>query len=212
MHAALHLNAKRHPESYPGLPFRPSWGALDTTALKVMRVGAGHLHHVGLGETQQRLTPVLDAALAAHESHPFAKRSGDNAVLRDKVFFEYPKLHPIGSKEYDMQEAGRAQLMRTTDRRRTKATLDVAAHATAPIPAASTAPSGYVEPKTYEEYKQRADAGEAFPDATIHTRMSKLRRQGASATAVAQAKSELAQDVRKALIYDAWLVWRGARL
>lgn len=211
MRAALQLNAQRHENSYPGLKHRPSWGAIDTTALKVMQIGAEHLPQVGMSDVQQRLSPVLATAMRVHEAHPWLERKQGKGQ-RDRAAFAYPKLHPLGSGAHAKQEAWRSAWLGQMGKNRNKAgALDVAAHASAAIPAKSAAPapaaSAKAEPTDFSDYQQRRDAGEQFAPA-VHVRMERLKRQGAAS----KMMTDIGQDVNKALLYDAWRLWRGARL
>lgn len=204
MRGALRRVAATWADQYPNDKFMPSWGAMDTTALRVMRTGADHLDATGFGEAKARLQPVLDAAIAAHEAHPLRQRT-DRKGAKDVSAHDYPGLHKIGSDSYWKQMSQVAGDSRRRDSRRGAATseIDAASHVPAAIkapakPAPAAEAPAFKEPSSYDEYKQRVEAGEKFePGLTM-----KMERQ-----------RMLERRTRKSFaahtFYKAWLDWRG---
>lgn len=201
MHQALKVAEQRHPESYPGTPFKPSYAALDTGALETMRVGAEHVHEMGFSADKERLTSVLDSAIAAHKEHPFAPRS---TKYRPRVIAGYPSLHPIGSDAHRKQGMSIALRNAALDRRH-ETPAPKAPKAT-PVSAAEASPK-FAEPTSWDEYKQRQESGEDFEshfkrDPGLRSRMEGLnpRRQ----------KVQKAFDAQ--LLLRSWYSWREEAL
>lgn len=210
MREAMQRVSRTWSESYPNDKFEPSWGAMDTTALRVMRAGVDHLDAAGFTGAKSRYQPLLDAAISAHEKVPFRPRDQRKHAKNDTTS-EYPYLHPIGSEAYWKQHSQLTADSARTDRRRKRQTqgVDAAAHVPAAVktakpsaPAASAPETASVkEPASYDEYKQRVEAGEKF-EAGLTMKMERQRM--------------LERRTRKSFaahtFYKAWQTWRGERI
>lgn len=197
MRAAVGKVERQHADAYPGLPFKPSWAAMDTGALRAMRAGADHLHHAGFPDAKDRLGSVLSSALDSHDKHPFTPKLGDENRSRP-----YPALHRIGSKQHQLQERSWAQSMATLDKRRGIASEQPATPTPAKT-AQAAAPKPIELPASYADYKSRSDRGETFAP-EVHTKMERMRMQERQAAKAAKVEKAFSG----ATLYKALLAWR----
>lgn len=171
MRATLKRAESRHKESYPGVPFKPSYASMDTAALRTMRTGLDHLHETGFAGARERLTPSVSAALASHDAHPFVDPSRKSAAVTG---FAYPALHKIGSTQHSGQQDAISRQRKRLDTARGFTSEPGPKSAPAKAAPAAAAPKELELPGSYDEYRSRVDRGEKFEPA-VHTRMEKLR-------------------------------------
>lgn len=191
MRHAVKLLGDRHAESYPGLPFQPSYAAMDTAALRVMKTGVDHLHETGFNDAKKRLGGMLGSAIESHSTHPFME-SGKKAAMHFTMAVPYPALHEIGSDHHTRQKSHLERfLKRVSSSREDKELKAVRAQAEAKEKAKAAEPKPLEMPKSYEEFRERQDRGEAF-DPQVVTRMEMERRR----------------NMKKSLLAD-WKAWRG---
>lgn len=200
MRAAMTIVENDHPESYPGLPFKPSWAAMDTGALRAMHAGAEHLGHAGFADAKERLVPVLRSALSAHDAHPFLTTTSEG-----RVAVPYPSLHPIGSKKHQVQAMSRSRLFAAADSAQGHAPELTAQASSKPAVKAAAAPES--EPAapsmTWEEYRARSERGEKIDDAT-RNRLEKEQYEKRKAAKAAQVEKAFAA----ASLLKAFRAWR----
>lgn len=183
MRAALKKVAKEYPESYPGLPFKPSWAAMDTTALKVMRTGAAHLGDVGFGGSAEKLTAALDRALESHQKFPFAGRKRGQAYTGgETISVPYPSLHPMGSLAQRNQQSSFSSAMAKRDAKISGS------------PAAASKPAKPQQPEadlSFDALHAKRESGQQMSPMEM-VRYEKLKRE---------------QRMAKSLLSE-WRVWR----
>lgn len=191
MRHAVKLLSDRHAESYPGLPFKPSYAAMDTAALRVMKTGVEHLDETGFRETKQRLGGMLGSALESHDVHPTeynSQKASHDKILRTP----YPALHEIGSPEHERQQGYlktfHARVGRSRNEADNKATYRAVAEKEQ-AKAKATEPAPLEMPKSYQDFRDRQDRGETF-DPKVVAHMERERRM-------------------KKSLFDDWKAWRG---
>lgn len=196
MRHAVGIAQNKHKETYPGLAFKPSYAAMDTTALRVMHEGVQHLHESGFLDAKNRLQGVLGSAIESHAVHPYIE-STRKAQNNRSVALPYPGLHVMGSVQHKTQQAHLETFNERVERSREskeskQSKIEVGA---VPVqkpkevaPAAESAPE-----MTYEEMRERQDRGEKV-DPKIVNRLEMEKRQ---------AK----KDLTRSLISD-WKLWR----
>jgi hypothetical protein len=184
MHEALKISHETHFDAERPGPFKPSFAGMDTGALQAMKIGAEHLHELGLHESQQTLLPVITSALASHEKHPFHKVTSYN---RGITAVAYPNLHPIGSPEADHQDQVYARMFSAHLRNQEtqKPSVKLPESVEPPKPAM---------PASFEEYSQRQEAGETFsPEVHLHMALQRRVKKAFGA----------------ATLYKSWKTWRA---
>lgn len=190
MRHAIKLNHARHSETYPGLPFKPSFAAMDTAALRTMKTGVDHLDETGFREAKQRLGGMLGSAVESHSVHPF-EDSATRLALRHSVAMSYPALHEIGSPAHAKQQKATDKFMARVDRSRMapsrKAELKQKKTEEKSKEAAKNAPLEM--PSSYDEFRQRQDSGESFDPKVV-------------------ARMEMQRRMKKSLFAE-WKSWRG---